>query len=82
MDFKQVIISFLGLQDVSIEDIKIFKKQRKVEVKVRQKRSECFCSGCGLQFRTVKEWCLRVLKAPPLGIYQNGLRSFNWSRSI
>ncbi len=71
MDFKQIIISLLGLQDVSIEDVKIFKKQRKVEVKVRQKRESCFCSKCGLQFDSVKDWDLKVLRAPPLGVYQH-----------
>lgn len=71
MDFKNVIIQLLGIQDVIIEDFKLFKKQRRVEIKLRQKRSECFCSRCGLQFRTVKEWALRELKAPPLGVCQN-----------
>ena len=71
MDFREIIIALLGIQDVVIEDVKRFKKDLRIEVKVRQKRSECFCSNCGLQFATVKEWALRELKAPPLGIYQN-----------
>ena len=71
MDFREIIIGLLGIQDVVIEDVKKFKKLLKLEVRVRQKRSECFCSRCGLQFGTVKEWCLRKLKAPPMGIYQN-----------
>lgn len=70
MDYSRVITEFLGIQDVIIEDIKIFKKDLRVEVTVRQKRSECFCQSCGLQFGSVKEWCLRALKAPPLGPYQ------------
>jgi transposase len=71
MDFREIIIAFLGIQDVVIEDVKRFKKDLRVEIKVRQKRAECFCSRCGLQFATVKEWVLRELKAPPLGIYQD-----------
>lgn len=71
MDFKRHIIEFLGLQGVEIEDIKRSKKKLKVEVKVRQKRSECFCRQCGLQFSHVKEWTLKKLKAPPLGCYQD-----------
>jgi transposase len=71
MDFRELIIAFLGIQDVVIEDVKKFKKDLRVEVKVRQKRAECFCSRCGLQFATVKEWVLRELKAAPLGIYQD-----------
>jgi transposase len=71
MDFRELIIALLGIQDVVIEDVKRFKKQLRLEVKVRQKRSECFCSRCGLQFGSVKEWSLKKLKAPPMGIYQN-----------
>ncbi len=71
MDLAKAIIEFLGIQDVVIEDIKRFKKDRRVEVKIRQIRDECFCTKCGLQFGGVKEWVLKEIKAPPLGIYQN-----------
>lgn len=76
MDFSRTIIEFLGIQDVIIEDIKRFKKDLRLEVKVRQKRSECFCPHCGLQFASVKEWSLREVKAPPLGVYQEVLLKF------
>lgn len=76
MDFSKVIIAVLGLQDVEIEDLKIFKKSLKVEIKVRQKRESCFCSRCGLQFDAVKDWDLKVLRAPPLGIYQHVVVKF------
>ena len=76
MDFSSIIIEFLGIQDVVIEDIKRFKKDLRVEIKVRQKRSECFCPKCGLQFSSVKEWVLKKLKAPPLGIYQDVVIKF------
>ncbi len=71
MDFRQIIIAFLGLQDVKIVDLKIYKKQRKVEVKVRQNRESCFCRLCGEQFSNLKEWDLKVLRAPPLGVFQH-----------
>jgi transposase len=71
MDFRETIIALLGIQDVTIEDVKLFKKQRKMTVKVRQKRSECFCSKCGLQFDQLKEWELKKLKGPPMGIFQD-----------
>lgn len=70
MDFSRLIIELLGIQDVVIEDVKKFKKDLRLEVTVRQKRSECFCSKCGLQFTTVKEWNFKKIQAPPLGIYQ------------
>jgi transposase len=69
MDFRQAIIGMLGLQDVAIEDVKLFKKELRCEVRVRQKRASCFCHRCGLQFDRLKEWELKKLKGPPLGIY-------------
>jgi len=71
MDYRKVIINVLGIQDVLVEDVKLFKKSLRMEIKVRQKRSECFCKHCGLAFDLVKEWCLRELKAPPVGVYQD-----------
>ena len=41
MDFEKTIIEFLGIQDVIIEDIKRFKKDLRVELRIRQNRSEC-----------------------------------------
>ena len=70
MDLSRIIIEFLGIQDVTIEDIKLFKKDLRAEVVVRQKRSECYCSRCGLQFKAVKEWTLKEIKVPPLGPFQ------------
>lgn len=36
---------------------------------LRQKRSECFCSRCGLEFDSVKEWVKKEISAPPMGIF-------------
>ena len=41
MDYSRIITEFLGIQDVMIEDVKKFKKDLRVEIKIRQKRSEC-----------------------------------------
>jgi transposase len=82
MDFRQTIIALLGIQDVYIEDLKLFKKDRRVEIKVRQRRSECFCIHCGMQFDHVKEWQLKTLKAPPLGMFQNVILKFMQMRGF
>jgi len=71
MDFQEAIIEFLGIQDVVIEAVNIHRKSRKVWLVARQKRETCFCTGCGLQFDTVKEWQRKDLKVPPLGIYSD-----------
>ncbi len=70
MDFSKLIIEFLGLQDVTLTDLKKFKKDLRIEIFVEQKRSECFCTKCGLQFASVKEWVHKRLQGAPLGIYQ------------
>lgn len=70
MDFGKVIIKFLGLKDVVIEDIKQFEKDLRAEVVVRQFRLSCFCPDCGCELKGFHEWVLKELKGPPMGIYQ------------
>ena len=70
MSFREIIIKLLGLEDVIIEDIKSFKSDRRMVVRVRQKRQSCYCKHCGLQFNRVKDWDLKTLRAPPMGPYQ------------
>lgn len=82
MDFRKTIIAILGIQDVYVEDLKLSKKDRRIEIKVRQRRSECFCTHCGMQFDNVKEWQLKKLKAPPLGIFQNVIIKFMQMRGF
>ena len=69
MDFKYVISQFLGIQDVIIEDIKLFRKELRAVIVARQNRKHCYCHKCGLQLSRVHEWIFKELKAPPLGIY-------------
>lgn len=76
MDFRKVITDILGLQAVILNDVKLFKKDFRAEITIIQKRSECYCSHCGLQFSGVKEWVLKRLKAPPIGIYQQVILKF------
>lgn len=71
MDFRESIIAILGIQDVNIVDLKLFKRDLRMVITVRQRRSECFCIHCGVQFDQVKEWQLKKLKGPAMGIYQN-----------
>ena len=82
MDYAKSIIAFLGLQDVAIEDLKIFNKDRRAEVKVRQLKEECYCPTCGLQFSSVKDWQLRILQAPPLGVFKKITIKFYQLRGV
>lgn len=71
MNFAQAILSFLGIQDVTILDIKIWKKRGEVELKIKQNYKRSYCQNCGLSHAKVHEWEFRVLKAPPLGIFKS-----------
>lgn len=71
MDFQEVIIEFLGIQDVKIESVKFNKKTREVLIISRQKREECFCTRCGLEFDSLKEWVKKEIKVPPMGVFNN-----------
>ena len=71
MDLKYVISQFLGIQDVIIEDIKLFKRELRAVVIARQNRKHCYCNRCGLQLSTVHEWIFKELKAPPLGVFSD-----------
>ena len=73
MDFKQIIIAFLGLQDVIIEDIKLLRREFRAEIKVSQRRDSCFCHRCGLQYCRVKEWQLKNSKAHRLESFKTSL---------
>lgn len=70
MNYAKTILSFLCIQDVTILDIKIWKKRREVELKIKQDFEKSHCCNCGLAHSRVHEWELRVLKAPPLGAFK------------
>lgn len=69
MDVWKVISEFLGIQGVFFEDIKQYKKDLRTDIRVRMKRSECFCKHCGLELGKLKDWQFKIVQAPPMGIY-------------
>ena len=71
MDFQNAIIEILGIQDVTIEAIHFHRKSRKLRLVAKQNRESCFCTSCGLQFDSIKDWQKKELKVPPLGIYSD-----------
>jgi len=70
VSYAQSILAFLGIQDVTITDIKIRKKKEDVEVYIKQNLENSFCNECGIQHTKVHEYELKKLKAPPLGIFK------------
>ena len=71
MDMYKVIIEFCGLQGVFIEDVKQFKKSLRCEIVVRQKEQGLVCHDCSKPIKKIRDWHLKELKGPPLGIYQD-----------
>jgi transposase len=71
VNYGKAILNFLGIQDVTITDIKIWQKRGEVEIKITQNFEKSHCCTCGLLHSKVHEWELKVLKAPPLGIFKS-----------
>lgn len=69
MDFSDVIIKALGLQDVVIEKIEQDTSQLKLIVTARQVKDLCFCHHCHSPIQFVHEWKERKIKGPPLGAF-------------
>ena len=80
MDFKRVITEFLGLQDVNIEDIKQYKKSLKAEIYVRHLEHKACCHKCRNPLKNIREWHIKKLKGPPLGIYTEVVIKFRQAR--
>lgn len=69
MDFSDVIINALGLQQVAIEKIDKNEKELRLEVTVRQQKEHCRCRHCDSPLLYVHEWVKRKIKAPPWGAF-------------
>ncbi len=69
MDFSNVIISSLGMQDVIIEKIEENRENLSLIITVRQKREHCQCYHCKNSIQHVHEWKQREIKGPPLGAF-------------
>lgn len=71
MSFAQAILAFLGIQEVTITDIKLWKKKESIELYLKQDIERSYCSICGMRHSRVHEYELKVLKAPPLGVFKS-----------
>lgn len=71
MDMYKVIIEFCGLQGVFVEDVKQFQKSLRCEIIVRQKEKGLACNRCQGKITKVRDWHLKELKGPPMGIYRD-----------
>ena len=69
MDFSDLIIKALGLQDVVIEKFEQVTDELKLIVFVRQSRETCRCHHCDSPILFVHEWKERRIKGPPLGAF-------------
>lgn len=69
MDFSDVIIRALGLQDVVIEKVDQDPENLALKVVVRQIKEACQCHRCSSPILFVHEWKERDIKGPPLGAF-------------
>jgi transposase len=69
MDFSDLIIKALGLQDVVVEKIEEIPDELKLTVIVRQSKEKGTCRHCSSPFHYVHEWKERRIKGPPMGTF-------------
>lgn len=71
MDAWKTIIAFLGLQDVFVEDVKLFTKKhgRRAEIHVTQIFSKCRCHKCKTPLERIHDYQQRLLQGPPVGVF-------------
>jgi transposase len=71
MDAWKTIIALLGLQDVFIEDVKLFSKKRgrRAEIYVTQIFSKCRCHKCETPLQRIHDYQRRDLQGPSVGIF-------------
>ena len=69
MDFKNLIIECLGLQDVVIEKYETDRKELKLTLTVRQNKDACRCHDCGSPLQYVREWKERQVTGPSMGSF-------------
>ncbi len=70
MEWANLIIDCIGLQDVTLEFYKADKSNLRLEIWVKQSRDKCRCSGCKGPLLNVKDYRERTLRAPPMGPYR------------
>lgn len=69
MDFKNLIIECLGLQDVVIENYMADRNNLKLTLTVRQQKESCRCHHCDSPLQYVREWKERKIRGPALGAF-------------
>ena len=69
MDFKNLIIECLGLQDVVIENCHVDRENLKLTLTVRQEKESCRCHHCDSPLQYVREWKERKVRGPAMGAF-------------
>lgn len=71
MDAWKIIIALLGLQDVFVDDVKLFTKKhgRRAEIYATQIFSKCRCHKCKTPLERIHDYQKRFLQGPPVGVF-------------
>ncbi|MGE0528317.1 MAG: ISL3 family transposase [Bdellovibrionales bacterium] len=82
MDGWKVITALLGLQDVFVEDVKLFtsKRGRRAEIFVTQIFSKCVCHRCKTPLERIHDYQRRSLQGPPVGVFTRVIISLSCPR--
>jgi transposase len=69
MNFTDLIIEAMGLQDILLESYSIDKSALKLDLFAKQKREKCKCITCGTKLLNVHDWRVRHIRAPSFGAF-------------
>lgn len=70
MDVSELLISSMGMQDVTIEKFNFNKECRSINFWIRQKRADARCYHCLDKLYGIHQWRQRKLKGPSLGAFK------------
>lgn len=82
MDLSSYISRFLGVKDISIENIDFFESEFKVVIHGKHTLAENICCKCENKLTGIHSWQSRILRAAPLGIYQTVLIKLKYPRGF
>ncbi|MCP4651843.1 MAG: ISL3 family transposase [Candidatus Omnitrophica bacterium] len=83
MDIHSIVCDLLGLQELKIKNLKLYKeKTLRAVIYAEIPLIKARCSTCENQFYEVHQWHEKIIKVPPLGIFQQVTLALKYPRGI
>lgn len=80
MDFSYLISRFLGVKDLSIENVIFYDSELRIKIIARQNCEHRLCCKCEYPLSGTHDWQVRQVVGAPLGIFTNVEIEFHYPR--